>query len=373
MSVSTTATRRSPALQTLEFDHLELWVGNAKQAAQYYCTAFGFEPLAYAGPETGVKERASYVVRQHAIALVLTSTLRGDDPIGRHVLVHGDGVRDIALRTRDARAAFSDAVASGATPVREPVETHDEDGKLVLASIATYGDTIHTFVQRDAYRGVWMPGYRAWNGVARAPHRPGLLRIDHCVGNVGWDEMERWCSYYARAFGFTQLISFDDADISTEYTALRSKVMQSGSGAVKLPINEPAHGRKKSQIEEFLEFYGGAGVQHVALATDDIVETVRALRANGVELLDAPATYYDALAERAGPIVEDLSVLRRQSILVDRDDRGYMLQIFTKPVADRPTLFYEIIQRRGAISFGKGNFKALFVSIEQEQAKRGNL
>jgi 4-hydroxyphenylpyruvate dioxygenase len=365
--------RGSSALETLEFDHLELWVGNAKQAAHYYCTAFAFEPLAYAGPETGVRDRASYAVRQQGITLVLTSALRADDAIGRHVLAHGDGIRDIALRTIDTRAAFSEAVAAGARPIREPAELQDEDGRVVLAVVGTYGETVHTLVQRDAYHGTWMPGYRAWRGTTRAPHRAGLVRIDHCVGNVGWDEMERWCEYYTRAFGFTQLISFDDRDISTEYTALRSKVMQSATGAVKLPINEPAVGRKKSQIEEYLEFYGGPGVQHVALATDDIVSAVHALRGNGVELLDAPSTYYDALADRVGPIVEDLATLRDLSILVDRDDRGYMLQIFTKPVTDRPTLFYEIIQRRGALSFGKGNFKALFVSIEQEQAKRGNL
>ncbi|HZO94678.1 MAG TPA: 4-hydroxyphenylpyruvate dioxygenase [Candidatus Baltobacteraceae bacterium] len=368
--MSTTTSRASSALAALEFDHLELWVGNAKQAAHYYCTAFGFEPVAYAGPETGVKGRASYVVRQNELVLVLTSAIASGDPIGAHVERHGDGVRDVALRTPDAREAFHAAVAGGAVAIAEPVEREG----VVTAVVGTYGDAVHTFVERrPGAGGPWLPGYRAWTNAARAPHRVGLLRIDHCVGNVGWNEMDRWCDYYARAFGFSQLIGFDDKDISTEYTALRSKVMQSPSGAVKMPINEPAEGLKKSQIEEYLEFYGGAGVQHVAIATGDIVETVRALRANGVELLETPGSYYDTLGERVGAIEEDVAILRELDILVDRDDRGYMLQIFTKPLQDRPTLFFEIIQRRGSLSFGKGNFKALFVSIEQEQAKRGNL
>jgi 4-hydroxyphenylpyruvate dioxygenase len=362
-----------PALQTLEFDHLELWVGNAKQAAHYYCTAFGFAPVAYAGPETGVKGRASYVVRQNDLTLVLTSTLVADDAIADHVRRHGDGVRDVAFRTSDARAAFDLAVAGGATPAMQPAVTDDADGRVVTARIGTYGDTVHTLVERGEYRGTWLPGYRPWAHAQRSPNEVGLTRIDHCVANVGWNEMDRWCDYYARAFGFTQLVGFDDKDISTEYTALRSKVMQSPGGKVKLPINEPAEGLKKSQIEEYLDFYGGPGIQHIAIATDDIVDTVRALRANGVELLDTPASYYDALGERVGAIEEDVAILRELSILVDKDDRGYMLQIFTKPLQDRPTLFFEIIQRRGSLSFGKGNFKALFVSIEQEQAKRGNL
>ncbi len=371
--MATVTPRRSPALEAVEFDHLELWVGNAKQAAHFYCTAFGFEPLAYAGPETGVKDRASYVVRQNDLVLVLTSTLQRDDAIGRHVLAHGDAVRDVALRTPDVREAFASAVAGGAPAVAQPVESEDADGRVVRAAVATYGETVHSFVQRDDYRGVWLPNFVRWDATPRTAHPVGLTRIDHCVGNVGWGEMERWCEFYARAFGFTQLASFDDKDISTEYTALRSKVMQSPGGKVKLPINEPAEGRKKSQIEEYLEYYGGPGVQHVAIATDDIVRAVRALRANGVELLDTPASYYEALKERVGAIDEDIAILRDLSILVDRDDRGYMLQIFTKPLQDRPTLFFEIIQRRGSLSFGKGNFKALFVSIEQEQAKRGNL
>ena len=365
--------RRSPGLETLEFDHLELWVGNAKQAAHYYCTAFGFEPLAYAGPETGVRGRASYVVRQNDLTLVLTSALGADGPVAEHVLRHGDGVRDVALRTTDAREAYGAAVAGGARGLLEPTVSEDDDGTVVVAQIGTYGDTVHTIVERSAYRGRWLPGFQPWSAVMPTAQRVGLQRIDHCVGNVGWGEMERWCDYYAKALGFSQLVSFDDKDISTEYTALRSKVMQSASGRVKMPINEPAEGLKRSQIEEYLDFYGGAGIQHVAIATDDIAATVRALRANGVELLETPGTYYDTLGERVGAIEEDVAVLRELSILVDKDDLGYMLQIFTKPLQDRPTLFFEIIQRRGSLSFGKGNFKALFVSIEQEQAKRGNL
>ena len=375
----TTSARPTPALETLEFDHLELWVGNAKQAAHYYCTAFGFEPLAYAGPETGVKGRASYAVRQNDLTLVLTSTLLPDDAIADHVRRHGDGVRDVAFRTSSARDAFALAVAGGAIAVEQPTVLEDADGRVATARIATYGDTVHTFVERTAYRGAWLPGYQPWAHERRAAPKQrsanhvGLVRIDHCVGNVGWNEMDRWCDYYARALGFTQLIGFDDKDISTEFTALRSKVMQSPGGKVKLPINEPAQGRKKSQIEEYLDFYGGPGIQHIAIATDDIVDTVRALRANGVELLATPRAYYDTLGERVGAIEEDVAVLRELSILVDKDDEGYMLQIFTKPLQDRPTLFFEIIQRRGSLSFGKGNFKALFVSIEQEQAARGNL
>jgi 4-hydroxyphenylpyruvate dioxygenase len=368
-----TMTQRPPALETLEFDHLELWVGNAKQAAHYYCTAFGFEPLAYAGPETGLKGRASYAVRQNELVLVLTSALTPNDPVAEHVKAHGDGVRDVALRTADAREAYAAALAGGARGLAEPAGARDAGGEAVTARIATYGETVHTLIERGGYRGPWLPGYERWSAVMPAAHPVGLVRIDHCVGNVGWGEMDRWCDYYAKALGFTQLIGFDDKDISTEYTALRSKVMQSPTGKVKMPINEPAEGLKRSQIEEYLDFYGGAGVQHVAIATDDIVETVRALRGNGVELLETPGSYYETLGERVGAIAEDVAILRELNILVDRDDKGYMLQIFTKPLQDRPTLFFEIIQRRGSLSFGKGNFKALFVSIEQEQAKRGNL
>jgi 4-hydroxyphenylpyruvate dioxygenase len=346
----------------LRFDHLELWVGNAKQAAEYYITALGFRPLAYAGPETGLTDRASYVVAQGAIRLVLTSALRPGGAINDHVARHGDGVRSVAFAAPDATAAFNHVVAHGAVPVQG-----------TTPAVRTYGDTIHTFVERSSADGVWLPGFVAWDSPAHANAPVGLLAIDHCVGNVGWDEMDRWCRFYGDAFGFEELISFDDRDISTEYTALRSKVMRNATGTIKLPINEPAEGRKRSQIEEYLDSYGGAGVQHVAIATDDIVATVRALQANGVELLATPASYYDDLSARVGEIDEDIATLRELNILVDRDDQGYMLQIFTKPLQDRPTLFFEIIQRHGALSFGKGNFKALFVSIEKEQARRGNL
>ena len=371
----TTAATPAPAgaLDSLEFDYLELYVGNAKQAAHFYCTAFGFEPLAYAGPETGVHDRASYVVAQDRFRLVLTSSLVPGDAIAEHVGRHGDGVHDVALRTENARAAYAAVMAGGAHGIAEPRELHDADGTAVVATIGTYGETVHTFVDRSAYRGVWLPGFVRWEAAIRAPHAVGLSHIDHCVGNVSWNEMDTWVAYYERAFGFTQLISFDDKDISTEYTALRSKVVTDARNVVKMPINEPAEGLKKSQIEEYLDSYGGPGVQHVAIATNNIIETVRALRANGVELLETPDAYYDALGARVGAIDEEIAILRELDILVDRDDRGYMLQIFTKPLQDRPTLFFEIIQRRGSLSFGKGNFKALFVSIEQEQAKRGNL
>ena len=371
--MTTPTAERSAALAKLDWDHLHFYVGNAKQAAHYYATAFGFRIAAYAGPETGMPGRASYVLEQNRVRFVVTSSLGSNDAIARHVFVHGDGVRDVALRVANARAAFAAAVAAGAVAVAEPEETRDAHGSVVQATIATYGDTVHTFIERDAYAGPFLPGYVAVESLARAPHPVGLEAVDHCVGNVGWNEMDRWGAYYADAFGFSQLVSFDDADISTEYSALRSKVMSDADHRVKFPINEPAEGLKKSQIEEYLDFYGGAGVQHVAIATGDIVASVRALRANGVAFLTTPGSYYDALRERVGAIDEDIAILRELSILVDRDDRGYMLQIFTKPLQDRPTLFFEIIQRRGSLSFGKGNFKALFVSIEEEQAKRGNL
>ncbi len=371
--MATDIAERSAALERLDWDHLHFYVGNAKQAAHYYATAFGFRITAYAGPETGVPRHASYLLEQDRIRFVVTSALGPDDPIARHVLAHGDGIHDVALRVADARGAFAAAVAAGAQPVTEPHEASDDMGRVVSATIATYGDTVHTFVERDEYAGTFLPGFVATATSPQAPHPAGLVAIDHCVGNVGWNEMDRWGDYYAKAFGFSQLVSFDDKDISTEYTALRSKVMSDAAHRVKFPINEPAEGLKKSQIEEYLDFYGGAGIQHVAIATDDIVATVRALRANGVEFLATPATYYDALRDRVGAIEEETAILREQSILVDRDDLGYMLQIFTKPLQDRPTLFFEIIQRRGSLSFGKGNFKALFVSIEEEQARRGTL
>jgi 4-hydroxyphenylpyruvate dioxygenase len=371
--MTTQIERRDEALDSLDWDHLTFYVGNAKQAAHYYATAFGFRIVAYAGPETGLPGQASYVLEQNKLRFVLTSSLGSDDEIANHVRAHGDGIRDVALRVADARAAFALATRAGARVVAEPRESSDEHGRIVVATIATYGDTVHSFVQRDGYSGAFAPGYVP---VTTSPHAHvpvGLVAIDHCVGNVGWNEMDGWGDFYARTFGFSQLVSFDDGDISTEYTALRSKVMSDADRRVKFPINEPAAGLRKSQIEEYLDFYGGPGVQHVAIATDDIVTTVRALRTNGVAFLETPASYYDALASRVGEIDEEIAVLRELSILVDRDDLGYMLQIFTKPLQDRPTLFFEIIQRRGSLSFGKGNFKALFVSIEEEQAKRGNL
>ena len=371
--MDTLPTRSTDALSLMDWDHLHFYVGNARQAAHFYVTAFGFELTAYAGPETGVRDRASYLLEQGEIRIVLTSPLGPDGPIADFVRMHGDGIADVALRVPDARAALEAARAGGATLVAEATERRDDHGPLVTAAIRTYGDTIHTFIERRNYGGPFMPGFVARTSGARATAPVGLVRVDHVVGNVGWNEMDRWAEYYGRVFGFTQLVSFDDHDISTEYTALRSIVMSDAARKVKFPINEPAKGLKKSQIEEYLDFFGGAGVQHVAIATDDIVGTVRALRANGVDLLEAPASYYDALPSRVGEIGEDIDVLRELSILVDRDDLGYMLQIFTKPLQDRPTLFFELIQRKGSLSFGKGNFKALFVSIEEEQAKRGTL
>jgi 4-hydroxyphenylpyruvate dioxygenase len=360
------------ALDHLDWDHVLFYVGNAKQAAHYYCTALGFELAGYAGPETGLDGFASYLVVQNNIRFVLSSSLRGDDEITSWVAKHGDGVRDVAIRVKDARAAFEAAVAGGAQPVRDPREMRDEHGVVRTATIASYGDVLHTFVERDAYHGLFAPHWIPATGV-NAPNIVGLQNVDHVVGNVGWNEMDAWAAFYGKAFGFSQLVSFDDKDISTEYTALRSKVMSDADHRVKFPINEPAEGLKKSQIEEYLDFNNGAGVQHIAIATNDILGTVRALRANGVQFLDTPSSYYDELSARVGNIDEDLAALRELSILVDRDDLGYMLQIFTKPLQDRPTLFFEIIQRKGSLSFGKGNFKALFVAIENEQARRGTL
>ncbi len=368
-----TEVKAGRALEGMDWDHLQFYVGNAKQAAHYYATAFGFRIAAYAGPETGVRGRASYLLEQNHLRFVLTSALSADDPIAQHVLRHGDGIRDVALRVGDARAAYAAALAGGAIGVAEPSAERDQHGDMVRATIATYGDTVHSLIEREQYRGPFAPGFVAVAESPAARHPVGLVAVDHCVGNVGWNEMDRWADYYGRVFGFEQLVSFDDSDISTEYSALRSKVMSDRERRVKFPINEPAEGKKKSQIEEFLDFYGGAGIQHVAIATDDILQTIRALRGNGVRFLTTPASYYDALEARVGRIDEATETLRELGILVDRDDRGYMLQIFTQPLQDRPTLFFEIIQRRGSLSFGKGNFKALFVSIEEEQARRGNL
>ena len=353
-------------------DHVEFYVGNARQAAYFYRAAFGFSLVAYAGPETGQRDRASYVVQQGKIRFVLTTALRSGHPVAAHAHTHGDGVRSVALWVDDARGAWRETTRRGAVSVAEPREMRDENGTAVLAAIQAYGDTIHTFVERGNYSGPFLPGYRA---VAADPiARPvGLLHVDHMVGNVGWNEMNTWVDFYARVMGFSLYQHFDDKDISTEYSALMSKVMANGNGYVKFPINEPAEGKKKSQVEEYLDFYPGPGVQHIALATHDILYTVNKLRDQGVEFLRVPHTYYSELQERVGKIDEPLDELEGLGILVDRDDEGYMLQIFTRPVEDRPTLFFEIIQRKGSRSFGKGNFKALFEAIEREQQERGNL
>jgi 4-hydroxyphenylpyruvate dioxygenase len=364
---------RTDFLPLLGTDHLEFYTGNAKQAAYYYRAALGFQLKAYAGPETGVRDRASYVVEQGKIRFVLTTGLSANHPISEHVRIHGDGVRDIALEVESAEQAYRETVARGARGVREPFTVSDEHGEIRLASIATYGDTIHTFVERRNYHGPFLPGYRAVEGEDPVARPAGLKYIDHIVGNVGWGEMDKWVDFYRDVMGFELYQHFDDKDISTEYSALMSKVMAGGNGRIKFPINEPARGRRKSQIEEYLDFYGGPGVQHVAMGTGDIVDSVSRLAAQGVEFLRVPSTYYEALPGRVGAIQERIEDLARLGILVDRDDEGYMLQIFTRPVEDRPTLFFEIIQRRGSRSFGKGNFKALFEAIEREQALRGNL
>lgn len=354
-------------------DYVEFYVGNAKQAAYFYMAAFGFKALAYAGLETGLRDRTSFVIQQGKIRFVLTSALHPDSEVSDHVKLHGDGVRDIAMWVDDARLSFRETVSRGATPVMEPTETEDKQGRVVRASIQTYGDTIHTFVERKDYSGTFMPGFLDWNNPYFQPASVGLKYVDHCVGNVHLGDMNKYVDFYSEVLGFRNLLSFDDKDISTEYTALMSKVMANGNDRIKFPINEPAAGKKKSQIEEYLDFYHGAGVQHVAMATDDIIKTVRDLRSRGVEFLQVPDSYYDILPARVGTIDEDLAPLRELGILVDRDDEGYLLQIFTRPVQDRPTVFYEIIQRKGARSFGKGNFKALFEAIEREQDRRGNL
>lgn len=353
-------------------DHIEFYVGNARQAAYFYRAAFGMSLVAYAGPETGRRDRASYVLQQGRVRFVLTTALRSDSEIAAHVHRHGDGVRAIALWVDDARSAWEETTKRGARSVEEPRVVEDENGRAVIASIAAYGDTIHTFVERKDYHGVFFPGYQAMPEDAVA--RPvGLLHVDHIVGNVGWNAMNEWVDFYAKVMGFSLYQHFDDNDISTEYSALMSKVMANGNGYVKFPINEPAEGRKKSQIEEYLDFYGGPGVQHIALATKDILDTVTKMQRQGVSFLTVPHTYYAELQNRVGKIDEPVDELERLGILVDRDDEGYMLQIFTRPVEDRPTVFYEIIQRKGSRSFGKGNFKALFEAIEREQALRGNL
>jgi 4-hydroxyphenylpyruvate dioxygenase len=353
-------------------DYVEFYTGNAKQAAHFYKAAFGFQDLAYAGPETGLKDRASYVLRQHKLTLVLTTPLRPHNELADHIYLHGDGIKVLALKVVDARNAWLETTRRGAISYMEPKTLQDAEGEIVMSGIHTYGDTVHLFIERENYKGAFMPGFRPWNS-GYHPTETGILYVDHCVGNVGWNQMNAWVKFYEEAMGFRNILSFDDNDISTEYSALMSKVMSNGNGFVKFPINEPAEGRKKSQVEEYLEYYNGAGCQHLAMATNNIVATVQALQSRGVEFLQVPGSYYDDLLDRVGHIDEDLAPLKELGILVDRDEEGYLLQIFTKPVEDRPTLFFEIIQRKGAKSFGKGNFKALFEAIEREQAIRGNL
>ncbi len=359
-------------LPLLGTDYVELYVGNAKQAAHYYKTAFGFQSLAYAGLETGVRDRTSYVLKQDKIRLVLTTPLHSNSPIADHIKKHGDAVKVIALWVDDAEAAFRETTARGAKAYLEPTIEKDEFGEVVRSGIHTYGDTVHIFVERNNYQGLFLPGYEAWLSEYN-PTPTGLQYIDHMVGNVTLGEMNQWAKFYHDTMGFANLISFDDKDISTQYSALMSKVMTNGNGRIKFPINEPAFGLKKSQIEEFIEFFEGPGCQHIAVATNDIVFTISEMRKRGVEFLHVPGNYYDTVSDRVGEIDEQLAVLKDLGIMVDRDDEGYLLQIFTRPVEDRPTMFFEIIQRKGAKSFGKGNFKALFESIEAEQERRGTL
>src|SRR2546429_9119301 len=353
-------------------DHIEFYVGNAKQAAHFHQSALGFQPLAYSGPETGVRDRASYAIRQNKLTFVLTTPTRAKHAISDRILKHGDGVKAIALKVKDATSAWKETTKRGGKSYLEPKTLKDKHGKVVMSGIHTYGEVVHLFVERDDYTGPFMPGFVKWDSPFETKET-GLLYCDHCVGNVGWNRMNPWVKFYEDVMGFRNILSFDDKDISTEYSALMSKVMSNGNGFVKFPINEPAEGKKKSQVEEYLEFYNGEGVQHVAIATKDIVKTVTEIQKRGVEFLNIPSTYYDELPARVGHIDENLERLKQPGILVDRDNEGYLLQIFTKPVEDRPTLFFEIIQRKGAKSFGKGNFKALFEALEKEQDARGNL
>lgn len=354
-------------------DHIEFYVGNAKQAAYFYQSAFGFKLTAYAGPETGVRDRVSYVLEQGKVRLIMTAALRPDHEIAEHVKEHGDGVKVLALWVDDARQSFQETTRRGAKPYFEPKTYEDDDGKIVVSAIHTYGETIHKFVERKEYNGLFMPNYKEPVNTIVNNKELGFTYVDHCVGNVELGKMNEWVEFYREVMGFNLLLTFDDKDISTDYSALMSKVVSNGNGYIKFPINEPAEGKKKSQIEEYLEFYRSPGVQHIAMGTNDIISTVSELRDRGVDFLQVPDTYYDDLNDRVGDIKEDIDDLRKLNILVDRDDEGYLLQIFTKPVQDRPTLFYEIIQREGARSFGKGNFKALFEAIEREQELRGNL
>ncbi len=353
-------------------DHIEFYVGNAKQAAYFYQQAFGFELVAYAGPETGIRDKASYVLTQGKIRFVFTTSLQHNSEIAKHVAKHGDGVKVLALWVDDAMKSYKETTSRGATAAQEPKQLKDDSGEVIIASIQTYGDTIHTFVERKNYKGVFLPGYKPAKSTMHV-EPIGLKYVDHCVGNVELGQMNEWVDFYEKVMGFNLLVTFDDKDISTDYSALMSKVVSNGNGFIKFPINEPAEGKKKSQIEEYLEFYNGAGVQHIAIATDDIITTVGELRRRGIEFLRVPDVYYEDVLDRVGKIDEDLKPLKDLNILIDRDEEGYLLQIFTKPVEDRPTLFFEIIQRKGAKSFGKGNFKALFEAIEREQELRGNL
>ena len=353
-------------------DYVEFYVGNAKQAAHFYKTAFGFQSLAYAGPETGLMDRVSYVIRQNKLTFVLTTALREDHEIAAHVSKHGDGVKVLALMVDDATDAWEQTTKRGGKSYMEPKTVTDDNGEVVMSGIHTYGETVHLFIERKNYKGAFMPGFIKQESVYN-PASTGLLYVDHCVGNVGWNQMNPWVKFYVEVMGFKNILSFDDNDISTEYSALMSKVMSNGNGFVKFPINEPAEGKKKSQVEEYLDFYNGEGVQHVAIATANIIETVTELQKRGVAFLKIPASYYADVLDRVGKIDEDLQPLQELGILIDRDDEGYLLQIFSKPLQDRPTLFFEIIQRKGAKSFGKGNFKALFEALEREQDARGNL
>ncbi len=359
-------------LPLLGTDYIEFYVANAKQAAHFYKTAFGFQSHAYSGPETGVKDKTSYVVRQNKITFVFTTPLRTGNHIAEHVYKHGDAVKIIALAVNDAADAWKETTQRGAQSYLAPQTLEDETGVIIMSGIHIYGDTVHMFIERKNYSGFFMPGFVKWN-CDYNPTPTGLLYIDHCVGNVGWNQMNKWVKFYEDVMGFKNILSFDDKDISTEYSALMSKVMSNNNGYVKFPINEPAEGKKKSQVEEYLDFYNGEGVQHIAIATSNIIETVTMLEERGVEFLKVPVSYYDTVLDRVGKIDEDLKPLSKLGILIDKDEEGYLLQVFTKPLEDRPTLFFEIIQRKGAKSFGKGNFKALFEAIEREQDKRGNL
>ena len=365
-------TEQQDFLPLMGTDYVEFYVGNAKQAAHFYKTAFGFQSLAYAGPETGVMDRVSYVIRQNKLTFVLTTALREDHEIAAHVSKHGDGVKVIALMVDDAEYSWNETTNRGGKSYMEPKKLTDANGEIVMSGIHTYGETVHLFIERKNYKGLFMPGFRKWES-AYNPLSTGLLYVDHCVGNVGWNQMNPWVKFYEEVMGFKNILSFDDNDISTEYSALMSKVMSNGNGFVKFPINEPAEGKKKSQVEEYLDFYNGEGVQHVAIATANIIETVTDLQSRGIEFLNIPPSYYAEVLDRVGKIDEDLAPLQKLGILIDRDDEGYLLQIFSKPLQDRPTVFFEIIQRKGAKSFGKGNFKALFEALEREQDARGNL